>query len=151
MATFSSVQRQHVLAAIAEYDDRGGEQFLEVYGFEPVAGYALVSEGRGYDPRALLAVAHRYATGRLATVDEFHGGMQDAVVILRKRGFEVTEPASARRVEPVRAARPARARTASPAAPRSARARTATADQPPRICPTCFTALPATGICDTCG
>ena len=35
MATFSSVSRQNVLQAIAEYDSRGDTGFLDVYGFEP--------------------------------------------------------------------------------------------------------------------
>ncbi|WP_426593408.1 hypothetical protein ACPPVS_17000 [Cellulomonas sp. McL0617] len=144
MATFSSVTRHNVLQAIAEYDERGGEEFLDLYGFAPAPAYALVLEGRRYDSRAVLGVAHRYATGRLATSDEFHGGMQDAVSILRKRGFEVTEPVSAPRPVPVRATR-----TRTPVA-RSPRA-TATREAPSAICPTCLMTLPATGICDECG
>jgi len=105
VATFSSVTRQHVLQALAEYDARGGEEFLEVYGFGPSRGYTLVHEGRSFDARAILGVAHRFATGRLATSDEFSGDMQGAVAILRKRGFEVTEPASASRATPVRTPR----------------------------------------------
>jgi hypothetical protein len=92
VATFSSVTRQHVLQALAEYDARGGEEFLEVYGFGPSRGHTLIHEGRSYDSRAILGVAHRFATGRLATSDEFSGGMQGAVAILRKRGFEVSKP-----------------------------------------------------------
>ncbi len=109
MATFSSIQRQHVLAAIAEYDVRGGEEFLAVYDFEPVAGYVLTHEGREYDPRALLGVAHRFATGRLATAAEFHGEMSGAVAILRRRGFEVAEPVtSTHAAAPARTTRAAR-------------------------------------------
>ena len=95
MATFSSVTRQHLLQAIAEHDTRGAEQFLEVYGFVPSPGYALVHEGRSYDVAAILGVAHRFATGRLAPPDEFNSDRQGAVAILRKRGFEVSEPAIA--------------------------------------------------------
>jgi hypothetical protein len=143
VATFSSVTKQHILQAIAEHDARGDEAFLDVYGFGPLVGYALMHEGRRYDARAVLGVAHRFATGRLATADDFHGGMADAVAILRKRGFDVTEPASARRaaaVREVRGSRPTRA---------PARAR-ATREVEPRICPTCSMTLPATGTCDTC-
>ena len=153
MATFSSVTRQHVLQAIAEYDARGGEEFLEVYGFEPSRDYALSHEGRTYDSRAVLGVAHRFATGRLATSDEFSGDMQGAVAILRKRGFEVTEPRSAPRPTPVRTPRaPRTSRATRSPATRSPAARAAAArDAPPAICPTCSMALPATGICDDCG
>jgi hypothetical protein len=147
VATFSSVTRQHVLQAIAEYDSRGGEEFLEAYGFTPSRGYTLIHEGRSYDSKAILGVAHRFATGRLATSEEFHGGMHGAVAILRKRGFEVTEPASAARATLPRATRTPAARTR---APRTARP-TAAREAPPAICPTCSMALPATGVCDTCG
>ena len=145
VATFSSVTRQHVLQALAEYDVRGGEEFLEAYGFGPLAGYALVHEGRSYDVRAVLGVAHRFATGRLATADEFSSGVQGPVAILRKRGFEVSEPAPPSRAAPARAAR-------SPRIPRTPVARSAAAREvPAAICPTCSMALPATGICDDCG
>lgn len=151
MATFSSVTRQHVLAALAEHDARGAEEFLAVYGFEPGVG-TVTHEGRTYDARAILGVAHRFATGRLARQEEFHGDLQ-ATGLLSKRGFEVTEPASARRAAPAapaaRAPRAPRAPRASAAAP--AKRAPAREDRPLAICPTCFTALPATGVCDTCG
>jgi hypothetical protein len=143
VATFSSVSSQHVLRALAEYDERGGEQFLDVYGFEPVVGYAVVHEGRAYDARAILGVAHRFATGRLATAEEFTaGGMQGAAAILRRRGFEVSEPTSVQRAAPPRAPRATRTPT-----PRAMPVREAA----PAICPTCSMTLPATGICDDCG
>ncbi|HWS58981.1 MAG TPA: hypothetical protein VN257_10605 [Actinotalea sp.] len=142
MATFSSVTRQHVLQAIAEHDSRGREAFLAAYGFEPASAYTLVHDGRGYDARVVLAVAHRFATGRLATPDEFAGSMQGAVAIARKRGFEVSGPASA--------PRPATPRT--PRTPRAPAARsTAAREAPAAICPTCSMTLPATGVCDDCG
>ena len=141
MATFSSVTRNHVLQALAEYDSLGAEEFLGRYGFAPSRGYTLVHEGRSYDSKAILGVAHRHATGRLATSEEFSGGMAGAVAILRKRGFEVSEPAAAARAPRARSGR---------AAPAGA-ARAATRDIPATICPTCSMALPATGICDDCG
>ncbi|QGQ18227.1 hypothetical protein GC089_01750 [Cellulomonas sp. JZ18] len=151
MATFSSVTRQHILQAIAEHDSRGGDAFLALYNFEPVPGYALLHEGRSYDARAVLGVAHRFATGRMATQDDFHG-MDAAVALLRRRGFEVSEPASAVRAAPA-AARPAR--TSAPRTPRTTTPRTSTRaaareERPVAICPTCFQALPATGVCDNC-
>lgn len=146
MATFSSVSRQHLLQAIAEYDARGGEDFLQVYGFGPSRDYTLLHEGRTYDLRAVLGVAHRFATGRLATSAEFDGGAPGAVAILRKRGFEVTEPASMSTAQ----AAPTRA----PRAPRAARTPVArptpVREAPPKICPTCSMTLPATGVCDYC-
>ncbi len=145
MATFSSVTKQHVLQAIAEHDARGEAEFLELYGFGRTSDYTIVHEGRSYDAQAVLGVAHRYATGRLATSEEFHAGMQGAVTILRKRGFEVTEPPAA--------AYPPRPRvTRSTRAPRTPTTRTAPSrEAPARICPTCSMTLPATGVCDECG
>jgi len=142
VATFSSVTRQHVLQAIAEHDVRGSEQFHEVYGFGPSQGYTLVHEGRRYDVGAILGVAHRFATGRLAPPDEFNSDRQGAVAILRKRGFEVSEPPSASRTTPPRAPRTTRTPVARATAAR---------ETPPAICPTCSMTLPATGICDECG
>lgn len=150
MATFSSVTPAHVLAAIAEYDERGSENFLAVYGFGPSRGYDLLHDGRSYDSKAILGVAHRYATGRLATSEEFHGGVGGAADVLRRLGFEVTQPAGAPRA----AAAPApagRRTTSTRAAAPARRATRAAADEAPRLCPTCFMTLPATGICDTCG
>ena len=136
MATFSAVTRQHILQAIAEYDSRGGDDFLGVYGFAP-GGYPLVHEGRSYDSTAILGVAHRYATGRLASADEVGTG---GSAVLRRRGFDVTEPPSARRAPAAPVRRTPTTRRA-PAAPERVAA----------ICPTCAMALPATGICDDCG
>lgn len=153
MATFSAVSRQHILQAIAEYDERGGENFLGVYGFGPSLEYWLVHEGRQYDSKAILGVAHKYATGRVAPADEFSGGVAGAAAVLRKNGFEVTGPATP--ASPAPARRAAAGRTTSPRTPRTTSPRSsrrvAPEDRPVAICPTCFTVLPATGICDTCG
>jgi len=148
VATFSSVTRQHVLQAIAEHDARGGEEFLAAYGFGPSRDYLLIHEGRSYDSKAILGVAHKFATGRLATSDEFHGGMQTTVVILRKRGFEVTEPPAAYR--PVQPSTPRTRAPRTPAARSTATRSTAARDAPPALCPTCSMTLPATGVCDYC-
>ena len=146
MATFSAVTRQHILQAIAEYDERGAEDFLGVHGFEPSTGHQLRHEGRSYDSKAILGVAHGYATGRVAPPDEFHGGMTAAAALLRKQGFEVAE--AARRAP----ARPARPRTTGATTPhRTSVRRPAVEDRPLPICPTCSMALPGTGACDTCG
>jgi hypothetical protein len=150
VATFSAVTRQHVLQAIAEYDDRGAEAFLGVYGYERTIVDSFEHEGRSYDSRAVLGVAHRYATGRIASPAETQGGRLDPAQILRKHGFAVAgSPAPvARRSPAARAAAPRKA--AAPA--RATATRRATEDERPApVCPTCFMTLPATGVCDTCG
>jgi hypothetical protein len=143
MATFSSVTAQHVLSAIAEHDDRGEQAFLGVYGFSPTASVVLTHEGRPYDATAILAVAHRYATGRAALPEEMAGGKVAVGTLLAKRGFEVSGGRNA--APPVRRTT---TRTKAPAAPRVRK--TAEPETPPALCPTCYMALPATGQCDAC-
>ena len=149
VATFSSVTQQHILQALAEYDARGGPEFLDVYGFVPSDDYTLVHDGRSYDSRAVLGVAHRFATGRHATPEEVESGFDVAVTILRRRGFTVSEPspASHRRVPATRTPRAPRASAPSRTPTRGART---APERPPTICPTCSMALPGTGVCDNC-
>jgi hypothetical protein len=157
VATFSAVTRQHVLQAIAEYDDRGADAFLGVYGFQRNPAATILHEGDVYDSQAILGVAHRFATGRLATADDFTGGKVPTAALLRKRGFEVTDPtapAAPARATATRAPRAPKAPKA-PKEPRvlstAAQRRKAEEERPVVLCPTCFMVLPATGVCDTCG
>ena len=80
---FSRVDRPHVLQALAEYDELGGEAFLDTYGFKPARTYLLVHDGKSYDSKAVLGVAHRYATGVAATSEDFSGGLHGAVKCAR--------------------------------------------------------------------
>lgn len=148
MATFSAVTRQHILQAIAEHDSRGADDFLGVYGY-PQTTSTFEHEGHRYPAAAILGVAHRYATGRLATADEVHGGDAAALALLGRRGFAVPEaPGSRTAAAPrTRSAAPARTRAAAtPARPKKPAAR----EVELVLCPTCSMALPATGICDYC-
>jgi hypothetical protein len=147
VATFSAVARQHILEAIAEYDDRGRDAFLGVYGLQPSPRDSLIHDGKTYDSTAVLGVAHRYATGQLATSEELRDGKYAPAEILRKHGFDVTEPAGAS--APRKGTASARSTASRPAATRPAR-RPAPEDRPVVICPTCFTQLPSTGQCDAC-
>ncbi|MFE6970187.1 hypothetical protein [Isoptericola sp. NPDC057653] len=146
MATFSSVTRQHILRAIEEYDDRGRDAFVGVYGFTPTPSHTFVHDERTYDSKAVLGVAHKYATGVPARAEDLVDAKCDDATILRKHGFVASAPASA-----AAAAAPARKAAAprrkAPAAPR----KPVVPEPELAICPTCFTALPATGICDECG
>lgn len=148
MATFSAVTRQHLLQAIAEHDSRGRDDFLGVYGFTPVDGYALLHEGAVYDPGAIVGVAHRYATGRLAIAEEI--SPDAATAVLRKRGFDVTEPPTVARPV-VRATRTTTPRASTPRRTTTRATTTAAPERIAPICPTCSMTLPATGVCDYCG
>jgi len=146
VATFSSVTRQHLLQAIEEYDDRGADAFVGVYGFTRTPGHTFVHEDRAYDSKAVLGVAHKFATGSPARAEDLVDAKCDDGAILRKHGFDVIAPAVA--ATPAPAARKAAPRRKAASAP----VRKPAAPEPVvAICPTCYTVLPATGICDECG
>ncbi len=88
--TFNDVSHDHVLQAIAEYDERGADDFLEHYGFGSVREHLLWHEEKSYDAKAILGVAHQYATGDLAGSDEVRGGEDGAAKTLREIGFDVS-------------------------------------------------------------
>ena len=89
MPDFYRVKRPDVLAALEEYDEVGRDLFLMRHGFRPAREYVLRHDGRGYDSKAILGVAHGKATGRVAMWDEFTGGKDGAAKWLRKLGFQV--------------------------------------------------------------
>jgi hypothetical protein len=92
MPDFDAVAREHVLQALAEYDDRGADDFLAVYGFGRARDYVLWHDGKGYDSKAILGVAQKYATGVAARSTEFSGGRNGAAKVLWALGFDVSEP-----------------------------------------------------------
>lgn len=140
MATFAAVTRTHILAALTEHDDRGADDFLGAYGFTATTGVTLTYEKKTYDAKAILAVAHRHATGRVALPEELADGKVSVGTLLDKRGFEVSG-----------AARTTTARKPAKRAPRAAAPRRASEpEKPVPVCPTCYMALPATGVCDSC-
>ncbi len=147
MPDWRLVQRPHVVAAIEEYDRLGSREFLSRYRFGRARAYTLWYEGKEYDSKALLGVAYLHATGRLATREEFSGGESGAARVLKGLGFDVVVDEEAlERDEEKRKEPAARRRSAKKAAkPPSGKA-----EPTVRICPTCHTAVPASGVCDYC-
>ena len=92
MVAWDQVRREHVLAAIDEYDRLGQEEFLEKYHFGRARQYVLQHDGRGYDSKAVLGVAYGFATGRPLSAREFSGGRYGAAKVLRGLGFTVSGP-----------------------------------------------------------
>ncbi len=92
--TLVEVTRDAVLAAIKEYDDGGRRTFLHKYGFGEAREYELLHDGRRYDSKAIVGVAHRYATGVALRSGEFTGGVQSVVRLLERLGFEVVQRSS---------------------------------------------------------
>lgn len=77
--------------AIAEFDELGREPFLRTYGFGTAKDYMLLVDGREYDSKAIVAVAHKYlpGDGRPLRSDELSGGVADAVRKLTDLNFQV--------------------------------------------------------------
>ena len=62
--TLASITREAVLAAITEYDELGQDAFLDKYGFHPARSYLLVHDGKSYDSKAIVGVAHGHLPGK---------------------------------------------------------------------------------------
>ncbi len=174
MPDWNLVHRAHVLAALHEYDRLGSREFLSRYRFGRSTAYTLWHGGQEYDSKAVLGVAYLHATGRAATRDELSGSLGGGAKVLEGLGFDIAvDEEEAEREERASRARAAKAPTstgratgtgASRSAAVGATARKAparkTAEKKPsrikpaerevKICPTCYTALPATGVCDFC-
>jgi 5-methylcytosine-specific restriction protein A len=94
MALADLTDPEAVHKAIAEFDERGREAFLDEYGFHAARDYFLVVDGKRYDSKAIAGVAHLYERGLLLTAGEFSGGDSTVANRLEKLGFEVTRPAN---------------------------------------------------------
>lgn len=70
-----------------EYDELGADEFLSRYGFAPARTYRVAEHGRQYDSKAIVGVAHGYATGQFWTASDFSGGQQTVVKALEALGF----------------------------------------------------------------
>lgn len=61
----------------------GADELLAAHGFRPSRDYVLKYDGRGYDTKAILDVAHRYATGVPLGYAESSGGKSGTAQVLR--------------------------------------------------------------------
>ncbi|MDB4872572.1 MAG: endonuclease, partial [Gemmatimonadales bacterium] len=88
----NDITSEAVLEAIAEFDRLDRKEFLSQYGFKRATRYVLIHRGVEYDSKAIVGAAHGYLPGRQAlTAAEFSGGVDAAVGVLRRFGFEVTD------------------------------------------------------------
>ncbi len=86
-----SVAREHVLAAIAEYDSVGEVAFLETYGFGQPSRYWLVRDGKRYASKAILGAAVGFLPGEEPLLSsEFSGGIAETIRILKALEFETS-------------------------------------------------------------
>ena len=84
-------ERGSVIKAIQECDRLGREEFLQRYEYGATKGYVLVYEGKHYDSKAIVGVAHGYENpeqGPLKAKD-FSGGAATVQRRLERLGFEV--------------------------------------------------------------
>ena len=148
MSLLNSIDRPHVLTAIETWDKAGGSNYMLVRG--GVSTHVLLHAGREYDATAIVGIAHGLATGNTLTPAEVPGGGAGASKALVRLGFQIRDDSPpTERVPGTRSTTPRtpRATTTRATTPRP---RVAASDRVDKLCPTCFLALPATGICDNC-
>jgi 5-methylcytosine-specific restriction protein A len=77
--------------AIEEFDRLGREKFLETYGFGKARKYYLVVNGKYYDSKAILGVAHKYQFPAKEPLkwSDFNGGKLTVQAKLEELGFTV--------------------------------------------------------------
>jgi hypothetical protein len=166
MSDWSEVRTEHVREAMAECDRLGKKEFLARYRYGRARDATVWDHGEEYDARALLGLAYLRVTGDTVPKDEFAtGGADSAVKRLEALGFDVvidetltpTAPAPRSTAAATKTATSApkarKAAVKAPPAPKRIvmRPRSTSVNQPePTICPHCFMAIPATGLCDNC-
>ena len=154
MSLLNSIDRDHVLTAMETWDAAGGGNYMLVRG--GVSTHVLLHHGKEYDAAAIAGIAHGLATGRTLTPADIPGGSAGASKHLVRLGCDIRDDSPpTTRVPGTRASTPRTRSTSSRSTssrstgtPRPARV--AASDKPVNLCPRCFIALPATGICDTC-
>lgn len=105
MALSNIKSRKAILSAINEYNKLGRDVFLNKYGFRPARLYFLAYDGKLYDAKAIIGVAHRYEFPQKGPLKpaEFSGGERTVKQKLEELGFKVRGPRpGCRPVKPVR-------------------------------------------------
>jgi hypothetical protein len=87
--SLADITRDAVLRAIAEYDEIERSEFLRRYGFREARSYFLVHNGRRYDSKAVVGVAHGYATGDFLRAPDFSGGRNTVAATLERLQFTI--------------------------------------------------------------
>ncbi|EXG82031.1 hypothetical protein [Cryptosporangium arvum] len=89
--SLADVDGAAVRKAIAEHDEIGQTEFLRRHGFRPALRYQVLHDGRRYDSKAILGVAHQYATGAPLAAAQFSGGEATVVRRLEQLGFTIDD------------------------------------------------------------
>ena len=88
------VTAEGVERALVEFDRLGREDFLAQFGFGQTRGYFLIRDGRRYDSKAIVGVAHGYDRPDLGLLrsQDFSGGEATVARHLESIGFDVKRP-----------------------------------------------------------
>jgi hypothetical protein len=153
VSLLNSIDRDHVLTAMETWDAAGGSNYMLVRG--GVSTHVLLHHGREYDAAAIAGIAHGLATGRTLTPADIPGGSAGASKALTRLGFDIRDDSPpTERVPGTRSSTRSRTPSTRSAAGRNTGTprptRVAASDKPDTLCPRCFIAVPATGICDNC-
>lgn len=90
MAIPDNLTREHVLAAVADYDAGAP------HGFGPSLRYDLICDEKRYPPKAILGLAARHAVGVTLSPSDFSGGEKSKCLrVLRELGFTVVRKGNA--------------------------------------------------------
>lgn len=148
MSLLNSIDRDHVLTAMETWDAAGGANYMLVRG--GVSTHVLLHHGKEYDAAAIAGIAHGLATGRTLAPQDIPGGAAGASKALTRLGFDIRDDSPPTERVPGTRARAPRATSSSRGTATPRPKRVAATDKPVDLCPRCFLALPATGICDNC-
>lgn len=87
----SDIDRAAVLRAIEEFDRLGRDTFLAQHGFGQSRAYFCRHEGKLYDSKAIIGVAHGFSGGNRSQLaaSTFNGGEATVAQTLRGLGFDV--------------------------------------------------------------
>jgi predicted restriction endonuclease len=96
--SLADVTTDAVLAAMAEFDDLGRDDFLAKYQFGRARKFVLVRGGIEYDSKAIIGAAHQHATGRALPASTFSGGEQTVVARRTALGFDVRDNSTQPRI-----------------------------------------------------
>lgn len=87
--SLANISASDVLATLDEFDRLGRAAFLDHYGYGEAARYFIVHQGRCYDSKAIVGVAHQVSHGRSLKAADFSGGDTTVVQLLKRLGFTV--------------------------------------------------------------
>lgn len=98
----AGITRDAIIDAINECDNLGRDTFLKQYGFKEARSYFLSYDGRLYDSKAIIGVAHKYIAdgNEPLTPNDFSGGDVRVASRLRSMGFDVPKGVLDRRRNP---------------------------------------------------